>query len=103
MGQSHLNYQQVNMCGLVTILSMVMLAMCGNTFSMPVVDNPYLYMTINREDLGSGFNLGVNRQNTNLVMSGAPAPSLGFPGSRTYYQPAFGHVQPFLAFRATYP
>ena len=47
-----------------------MLAMCGNTFSMPVVDNPYLSMTINREDLGSGFDLGVNRQNTNLVISG---------------------------------
>ena len=47
-----------------------MLAMCGNTFSMPVEDNPYLSMTINREDLGSGFNLGVSRQNTNLVVSG---------------------------------
>ena len=37
---------------------------------MPVVDNPYLTMTINREDLGSGFNMGVDRQNTNLIVSG---------------------------------
>ena len=35
--------------------------------------------------------------------SGPPAPALGFPGSRTYYQPAFGHVKPFLAFRTQYP
>merc|ERR1712106_1234910 len=103
MGQSDQNCQRVKMCRLVTILSMAMLGMFGNTFSMPVVDNPYLSMTINREDLGSSFNMGVDRQNTNLVVSGPPAPSLGFPGSRTYYQPAFGHVQPFLAFRATYP
>ena len=58
------------MCRLVTILSMVMLGMCGNTFSMPVLDNPYLSMTITREDLGSSFNMGVDRQNTNLVVSG---------------------------------
>ena len=95
---------------------MAMLGMCANTFSIPVVDNPYLSMTINREDLGSGFNMGVDRQNTHLVVSGKiyyssqsllkiplSAPSLGFPGSRTYYQPAFGHVQPFLAFRTQYP
>ena len=68
--QSYQNYQTVNMCRLVTILSMVMLGMCVNTFSMPVVDNPYLSMTINREDLGSGFNMGVDRQNMNLVVSG---------------------------------
>ena len=58
------------MCILVTILSMAMLDLFGNSLSMPVVDNPYLSMTINREDLGSVFDLGVNRQNTNLVVSG---------------------------------
>merc|ERR1711892_897942 len=103
MGQLDQNYQRVIMCILVSILSMAMLGMCGNTLSMPVVDNPYLSMTINREDLGSSFNMGVDRQNTNLVVSGPPVPAVGFPGSRTYYQPAFGHVKPFLAFRAEYP
>ena len=68
--QSYQNYQTVNMCRLVTLLSMVMLGMCVNTFSMPVVDNPYLSMAINREDLGSGFNMGVDRQNMNLLVSG---------------------------------
>ena len=59
------------MCKPVTVLSMVMLVMCVNTtLSLPVVDNPYLSMTINREDLGSGFNMAVDRQNMNLVISG---------------------------------
>ena len=48
-----------------------MLVMCVNTtLSLPVVDNPYLSMTINREDLGSGFNMAVDRENMNLVVSG---------------------------------
>ena len=55
---------------LVTILSIAFLVMIDNTFSVPVVVNPYLSMSINREDLGSGFNVGVDRQNTNLVVSG---------------------------------
>ena len=37
------------------------------------------------------------------IIPGPPAPSLGFPGSQTYYQTAFGHVAPFLAFRTAYP
>ena len=103
--------------------STVVLLMCANTnLSMPMVDNPYLSMTINREDLGSGFNMAVNRQNMNLAVSGnlsklfiatvlkkspslagPPAPYVGFPGSRTYYQPAFRHIAPFLAFNTKYP
>ena len=54
----------------VAACMMVMLGMSVNTFSLPVVSNPYLTMTINREDLGSGFNMGVDRQNTNLIVSG---------------------------------
>ena len=59
------------MCRPVTVLSMVMLGMCVNTtLSLPVVDNPYLSIAINREDLGSGFNMAVDKQNMNLVVSG---------------------------------
>ena len=76
------------MCRLVTILSMVMLGMCVNTFSMPVVDNPYLSMTINREDLGSGFNMGVDRQNINLVVSGKIALSVQPVQNLTQYSQA---------------
>ena len=49
---------------------MVVMGMSVNTSSMPMVDNPYLSMTINREDLGTGFNMGVGRDSTNLVISG---------------------------------
>ena len=34
---------------------------------------------INRRDLGSSFELGVDRANQNLVVSGPPAPALAFP------------------------
>ena len=64
------------MCILVTILSMAMLGMFANIIAMPVMDNPYMSMTINREDLGSSFNMGVDRQNTNLVVSGKNSLSL---------------------------
>ena len=37
------------------------------------------------------------------LIPGPPAPSLGFHGSQTYYQTAFVHVAPFLAFRTDYP
>ena len=48
----------------------LMLVICVYCQAVPLVENPYLSMTINREDLGSGFNIGVDRQNTNLVVSG---------------------------------
>ena len=34
---------------------------------------------IYRRDLGSSFELGVDRANQNLVVSGPPAPALAFP------------------------
>ena len=40
----------------------------------PVVDSPYLSILINRRDLGSSFELGVDKANQNLVVSGPPAP-----------------------------
>ena len=42
----------------------------------PVVDSPYLSILINRRDLGSSFELGVDKANQNLVVSGPPAPAL---------------------------
>lgn len=36
----------------------------------PVVENPYLSILINRNDLGHSFNLDVNKQNQNLVITG---------------------------------
>merc|ERR1711997_1446713 len=73
----------------------------------PVIDNPYLSILINRNDVGHSFNLGVNRQNQNLVITGPAAPYVGFPGSSTFYQRSYGHVAPFLAFQgyspSTYP
>ena len=36
----------------------------------PVVGNPYLSILINRRDLGSSFDLGVDKANTNLVVTG---------------------------------
>ena len=85
----------------------------------PVIDNPYLSIVINRNDLGHSFDLGVNKQNQNLVITGEnfprvgccdplgpagpPAPYVGFPGSSTYYQRSYGHVAPFLAFPAYKP
>ena len=74
------------MCRFVTILSLVMLGICVSTFSMPLVDNPYLSMTINRDDQGSGFTLGVNRQNTNLVVSGRLAQFIIKCYSSDYFQ-----------------
>merc|ERR1712203_407891 len=64
----------------------------------PTVTNPYLSILINRRDLGSSFELGVDRANQNLVVSGPPAPALAFPGTSTYYQRSYGHVTPFVAF-----
>ena len=64
----------------------------------------FLFLTIpvtnsvNRRDLGHSFDLGVDRSNHNLVVSGPPAPYAGFPGTSTYYQRSYGHVTPFLAF-----
>ena len=65
---------------------------------------PFLFLNIpvtnsvNRRDLGHSFDLGVDRSNHNLVVSGPPAPYAGFPGTSTYYQRSYGHVTPFLAF-----
>ena len=36
----------------------------------PVIDNPYLSILINRNDVGHSFNLDVNKQNQNLVITG---------------------------------
>ena len=48
----------------MTVLSVV------NAAPSPVVDNPYLSILINRRDLGSSFDLGVDKANTNLVVTG---------------------------------
>ena len=48
----------------MTVLSVVKAA------PSPVVDNPYLSILINRRDLGSSFDLGVDKANTNLVVTG---------------------------------
>ena len=37
---------------------------------MPMVDNPYLSISINREDLGSSFRMGVDKKQTNLEVLG---------------------------------
>ena len=42
----------------------------------PVIDNPYLSIVINRNDLGHSFDLGVNKQNQNLVITGENFPVL---------------------------
>ena len=90
--------------------------MIGVSSSLPVIDNPYLSILINRRDLGHSFDLGVNKVNQNLVItgekylhfiknishliSGPPAPSVSFPGTASYYQRSYAHVQPFLAFQS---
>ena len=76
----------------------MMAASCLLVSAAPVVDNPYLSILINRRDLGSSFELGVDRANQNLVVSGPPAPDIGFPGTSTYYQRSYAHVKPFVAF-----
>ena len=90
--------------------------------AIPVIENPYLSILINRNDVGHSFDLGVSRQNHNLVITGQtcphnvitphhnfiipegpPAPYVGFPGTSTYYQRSYGHVTPFTAFGAYKP
>merc|ERR1711890_120261 len=48
------------------------------SFALPVVDNPYLNIKINREDNGvkSGFDSEVSKAVQNLVVSGPPAPEI---------------------------
>merc|ERR1712083_31679 len=71
------------------------------SFALPVVDNPYLNIKINREDNGvkSGFDSAVSKAVQNLIVSGPPAPEIDFRGEATYYQKAFPHTPPFLAFK----
>ena len=93
----------------------MMSLMVGVSLGAPLIDNPYLSILINRRDLGHSFDLGVNRVNHNLVITGTlqpilrqyfinttilgpPAPYVSFPGTATYYQRSYGHVKPFLAF-----
>ena len=68
-GQSVVDYHKVNM-HMMVITSLLILGMSIQTFSRPVVDTPYLSININREDLGSRFNMGVGRKNMNLEVSG---------------------------------
>ena len=57
-------HSSIQLFQLVTVLSVVKAA------PSPVVDNPYLSILINRRDLGSSFDLGVDKANTNLVVTG---------------------------------
>merc|ERR1711963_968634 len=87
------------MISYISALCLVLLSvMCGLSESAPAIESPYLSILINRRDLGHSFDLGVDRSNHNLVVSGPPAPYAGFPGTSTYYQRSYGHVTPFLAF-----
>ena len=48
----------------------MLITMIGVSSSLPVIDNPYLSILINRRDLGHSFDLGVNKVNQNLVITG---------------------------------
>ena len=71
--------------------------MVGVTNSAPAVTNPHLSITINRDDGGvkSGFDASVSKATQNLQVS-------GYPADATYYQKAFPHSPPFLAFKTGY-
>ena len=87
-------------CQVVMAASSVLLVAAAPA---PEVSSPYLSILINRRDLGHSFELGVDKANQNLVVSGPPAPAIGFPGTSTYYQRSYGHVTPFLAFGGYQP
>merc|ERR1711976_1121809 len=96
-------FAQIKMNFSLSAVCVVVLAiMVLPSLSVPVIENPYLSILINRRDLGHSFDLGVDRSNNNLIITGPPAPYVGFPGTSTYYQRSYGHVTPFVAFGNSY-
>ena len=51
-------------------LLLLLVAISVTVFAKPMVDNPYLSISINREDLGSSFSIRVDKKQTNLEVLG---------------------------------
>ena len=52
------------------VVTQVVTMMVAVSLGAPLIDNPYLSILINRRDVGHSFDLGVNRANHNLVITG---------------------------------
>merc|ERR1711874_784430 len=73
MGELLLPQPAVNTMNILYSVCLALISLVVVSEAIPVIENPYLSILINRNDVGHSFDLGVGRQNQNLVITGPPA------------------------------